>query len=627
VGEASPVAEVSDNEPRSNPQDEVKRALTEYCHFPHSQGFAVMLNGAWGSGKTRFIKDCAESFVRQRPGEVPLKPLYVSLYGVSETSQIDELLFQQMHPILSHKATRLAGAVLRGIGKLAVKVDLGHVAQLTGTVPEVNLASMLAGADGRVVIFDDFERALMKPAAILGYINPMVEHEDCKTVIIADEGQIDGSNKSDYEKRKEKTVGQTFQFEPDTQRVYDSFLKEIDNEEARTFLAQSKSVLLQVFADSCLKNMRLLKQLLWDFERIWKVLTPEQRAQSVAMQELLTLVCAAALELRSGRLAESDFQFVRPTSPMDETRNRYPTVRFDSALLDADTIRDCVLRSRVSKGGVQKQLASHPYFANDRQVIPSWRALWLSFEVCPDKQDELVEKFEVDFDARRFEDQGVIYHVIGLSLWLTHLGYPNWLDTEVESKVQRYVADVYSRRDATFEEASEREMFDESMGFDGLGYRESEDPRFRALVKFEREQRTAWRKRAYPDIAAYLLQLAKSDSQGFLREVCFTNAGPSNFASIGVMKLIPADQFAAAIAAAPYRDQKNIIMALSIRYEQAVAYVELRDELPWLREVKSHLDVATKTLPRIARNALSNLTRRYVDETIAKVEQNSRPAE
>jgi hypothetical protein len=201
------------------------------------------------------------------------------------------------------------------------------------------------------------------------------------------------------------------------------------------------------------------------------------------------------------------------------------------------------------------------------------------------------------------------------------------LDTEVESKVQRYVADVYSRRDATFEEASEREMFDESMGFDGLGYRESEDPRFRALVKFEREQRTAWRKRAYPDIAAYLLQLAKSDSQGFLREVCFTNAGPSNFASIGVMKLIPADQFAAAIAAAPYRDQKNIIMALSIRYEQAVAYVELRDELPWLREVKSHLDVATKTLPRIARNALSNLTRRYVDETIAKVEQNSRPAE
>ena len=54
------------------------------------------------------------------------------------------------------------------------------------------------------------------------------------------------------------------------------------------------------------------------------------------------------------------------------------------------------------------------------------------------------------------------------------------------------------------------------------------------------------------------------------------------------MHLIPADQFAAAIAAAPYRDQKDITMALSIRYEQAAVYVELQDELPWLREVKGH---------------------------------------
>lgn len=239
---------MSDNEPHPNPHEEVKQALTEYCHFPYSQGFAVMLNGAWGSGKTRFIKDCAKCLVRERPGEVALKPLYVSLYGVSQTSEIDELLFQKMHPILSHKATRLAGAVLRGIGTFAVKVDLGPLAELTGTVPEVNLTAMLAGADGRVVIFDDFERALMGPAAILGYINPLVEHEDCKVVIIADESQIDGENKKEYDKRKEKTVGRTFQFEPDTYSVYASFLKEIGDEGARAFLEQSKKVLLQVFA-------------------------------------------------------------------------------------------------------------------------------------------------------------------------------------------------------------------------------------------------------------------------------------------------------------------------------------------------------------------------------------------
>lgn len=622
----------SDIETRLNPHEEVRQALTEYCHFPYSQGFAVMLNGAWGSGKTWFIKDCAESLARERPGEVRLTPLYVSLYGVSKPSEIDKLLFQQMHPILSHKATRLAGAVLRGIGKLTVKVDLGQLAELTGAVPEVNLTAMLAGADGRVVIFDDFERALMEPAAILGYINPLVEHEDCKVVIIADENQINRENKKEYDKRKEKTVGRTYQFEPDNQSVYASFLKEISDDGARVFLEQSKKVLLQVFADSELNNLRLLKQLLWDFERIWKALTEEQRAHSAAMQGLLTLLCAAALELRSGRLAESDFRLDDPSKSvlkimndeppdsMAEVIKRYPTVRFDGTLLDYDTICDCVLRSRVSKEIVQKQLARHPFFADHRQIVPSWRALWLSFEAPPDKQQMLVDKFEEDFDARRFEDEGVIYHVIGLSLWLAELGFPNWPADDVDNKVKKYIDDVYSRREASFEEVSEREMIDPDMSIDSLGYKQSEDPRFKTLVRYENERRKAWRKRAYPSVAAHLEQLATSDSQEFLREVCFTNGGLSRFASIGVLKSIPADRFAAAIATAPYSDQKQIMIALSIRYEHPSAYPELSDELPWLRKLSGHLEQAATKLPRIAKAALLNLTRHYLSKALNKID-------
>ena len=47
---------------------------------------AVVLNGPWGSGKTRFIKRNLGLFVRERPGEVKQEPLYVSLYGVSATA-------------------------------------------------------------------------------------------------------------------------------------------------------------------------------------------------------------------------------------------------------------------------------------------------------------------------------------------------------------------------------------------------------------------------------------------------------------------------------------------------------------------------------------------------------------
>ena len=629
----------SENEPHPSPHDEIKQALVEYCHFPHSQGFAVMLNGDWGSGKTRFIKDCVEILARERPGETRLKPLYVSLYGVSETSEIDELLFQQMHPILSHKATRLAGAVLRGIGKFAVKVDVGHLAELTGTLPEVDLTAMLREADGRVVIFDDFERALMKPATVLGYINPLVEHADCKVVIIVDESQINGKNRKEYDKRKEKTIGQTFQFEPDTETVYASFLKEIDDLEARAFLERSTKVLLQVFSDSKLNNLRLLKQLLWDFERIWKALTPQQRAHSDAMQELLSLLSAAALELRSGRLLESEFRLDDPVNSvvalmknappdsMIETRKRYPTVRFDSTILDRDTICDSVLRSRVSKDKVQKQLELHPLFSTHRQEIPSWRALWYSFQAPPDMQDELVDKFEKDFDARAFDSQGLVYHVIGLALWLSDLGYPNWPIGGVENKIREYIDDVYSRRDASVEEAAEREMVDPRMGTDDLGYRQNEDLRFEALVRYEQEKRKAWQKRAYPTVAAHLQQLVKSDSQEFLREVCFTAGGPATFARMAVLQFIPADQFATAIAAAPFNDQRQIAIALSIRYEDVATNPELCAELPWLQDLRSHLEQAATKLPRIARETLLGFTRRYLKEKPKEIDQRSRSSE
>jgi DNA replication protein DnaC len=65
---------------------DVERALKEYCSFPHSQGFAVMLNGRWGSGKTHFINSILSDLVP--PGKDPknYKPLYVSLYGVKDPS-------------------------------------------------------------------------------------------------------------------------------------------------------------------------------------------------------------------------------------------------------------------------------------------------------------------------------------------------------------------------------------------------------------------------------------------------------------------------------------------------------------------------------------------------------------
>lgn len=150
----------------------------------------------------------------------------------------------------------------------------------------------------------------------------------------------------------------------------------------------------------------------------------------------------------------------------------------------------------------------------------------------------------------------------------------------------------------------------------GLAFMKSEDPRFRDLAQFHIEERKAWRERSYPVIAAELREKMAEDSEAFLRDVCITHGGPARYTRMGVLKLIPANEFAGVIAAAPYRDQKNVTMALSIRYEQVCAEPELEAEVPWLRDVQQQLGELGKELPRMARFHLSRVVKEYVDKAL-----------
>ena len=104
-----------------------------------------------GQRKDPFRQVTPERFCASRKDANKHKPLYVSLYGVKDPSEIGDQLFQQLHPILGHKATRLFGAVLRSAVKSTIKVDIGHAVQLTGALPDLDLSSMLSGSEGRIM--------------------------------------------------------------------------------------------------------------------------------------------------------------------------------------------------------------------------------------------------------------------------------------------------------------------------------------------------------------------------------------------------------------------------------------------------------------------------------------------
>ncbi len=85
---------------------------------------------------------------------------------------------------------------------------------------------------------------------------------------------------------------------------------------------------------------------------------------------------------------------------------------------------------------------AHPYFVQPAQM-PSWRALWLGFNLLPEDLPEVLRRFNEDFACRRFVNEAEILHVAGLCLWLSGIGEPGWPADTVVSRIESYIDHVY----------------------------------------------------------------------------------------------------------------------------------------------------------------------------------------
>src|SRR5690606_11168273 len=197
----------------SKPNKHIEEYLDYYFDGKKNFEYAVLLNGAWGSGKTWFVKKYLEK--KKDQGK---NICYVSLNGISKTSMIDEAIFKSIHPILGSKGAKLAGQILKGTLKATVKIDLDGDGKsdgsASGSVPKIELPDYLKINDNFILVFDDLERCELKKEEVLGYINYFVEQDGIKTLIVSNEEEINKENEQ-YSRKKEKLIGAIFSYTED----------------------------------------------------------------------------------------------------------------------------------------------------------------------------------------------------------------------------------------------------------------------------------------------------------------------------------------------------------------------------------------------------------------------------
>lgn len=252
--------------------------LNGYMMNPDPQ-YAVLLKGKWGCGKTHFSNHWIDAYKGNPTTEQVLEPIYVSLYGLSDTKQITTALNRVICPILYGKAAK-AGKVLAKIASAMVlkhEVDLNYdgISDLSINIGIDSLSKFKSNDSlsnsKKLLIFDDLERCDIPMKKLLGYLNFFVEQCNCHLIVIGDEDKIaEGENKKIFGEFKEKTIGREFEIATDIHSALDTFVNQTPKND---FVVGHQEQIEKFFAMTECDNLRILRQALWDFARFEESMT------------------------------------------------------------------------------------------------------------------------------------------------------------------------------------------------------------------------------------------------------------------------------------------------------------------------------------------------------------------
>ena len=206
-------------------------------------GRAIMLTGEWGSGKSYYVKNTLKPFLEDKDNGGH-KCVIVSLYGLSDTSEISKAIYMELRTIKkssSSEAANTAKAVGKIIGKTVFNGLVSKIGFDIGGISDDDLKKVYESIDltDKLIVLEDIERTQIDIIELLGYINNMCENDGVKVLLVTNESELLHFHMGEP-KKKEKHGGEEIEYT----KVY--------SEDAQKYLkAKEKSIsdTLQFHAD------------------------------------------------------------------------------------------------------------------------------------------------------------------------------------------------------------------------------------------------------------------------------------------------------------------------------------------------------------------------------------------
>lgn len=583
----------------------VKRFLGYYLDPENSLDYAVLIDGPWGSGKTHLIRGFLDD-------HEDVRPLYVSLYGLTNVSQIEDEFYRQLHPVLSSKGMKLAGAVARGFLKTTVKIDLNGDGTADGSVsssvPQLELGK-IGDPKGRLLVFDDIERCRIPIGELLGFINSYVEHDGLKAVLIAHEERLrELDKKSDdaenYDEIKEKLVGQTLSVQPEIAPAFKHFLTLIKNSKVREFLEAKRETIFAVHAQSGTRNLRLLKHAMWDFEKFALHFADHHWAKEGVIEKALQAILALSIESRSKQLDETTIELLasqqigrlmqkhlgKDPTRADAIEASYSLVDFSDTVIPADLLSAGLLRGDIDPPAICKALDESPHY-----TPPAEQPLWLRainvYVATDDEADEIVGAVEQAFANMEVTTRGELLHLFGARLWFAKLGLIERTADKVVEDARDYIERLKGsgQIEEPVKDYSDR---DESH----FGYRviEEESVEWKQIASIYRSVAKEVREATFPEIAKDILVRLETEPDELLLDLVVNQVRLAPYHDEPVLAVIDPKVFAERVIELAPRLQMGALEMLKSRHEMNPP--GLAKERSWVAEVEMALVARLKDL-------------------------------
>lgn len=603
-----------------------KSYIEYYLDLKTEPHFAIMLKGAWGTGKTWFIEKTINDYTTNNAG---FKYIKVSLYGMANIKQIEDEFFRQLHPVLSNKFYILGANVLKGALKATVKVDLDHNGKeetsINAQIPDINLEQFARTPEGFVLIFDDVERSSINLKDLFGYINHFVEANGYKAILIANEDEILESNNessgADYIRFKEKLIGKTFDIESDFESACKEFMKEITHMTVRDVIKDDLKYMSAIYLDAGYKNLRHVRQFFLDFDRVCLNLEPKHIENTEFLRVFSHQLMILSIEYRAGNLSRDDFLTIeqdsyifmsepeKPKTKYQLIKNKHSTLSLSEKLLTGEQWRDIICDGKISPENLTNTFNSSRYFLTKNSS--PWEYLWSWYNLDEDTLFEKHAETTKYFSEKKFDRLGEILMISSILF--------NLIDQNLTEDHSDKVMEVSSMKIREYYESmSSHELikerndirYNDFSSYRGLGYIGTESDKFKNLVEIVKNTQLSRIAEALPDLANQLITELECRDTSLLSELSVSNSNELNIYQHEFLNFIEPSKFMSCYVKLHPALMLKVNSKMKSRYESELYRDLLASEKDWL-----------KSLDKLAGNIINESESKFIKYHIGRFKQ------